>query len=101
MSLVKDSVTPGHAQYNEKAARAKLVERLNPAGLPMRWGPGVDTNVLAHSDEKMARYTCHLSWTTSCAECHADPQLEKTKACITKGGPTRNKATCNPTACAR
>ena len=97
MSLVKDSVTPGHAQYNEKAARAKLLERLNPAGLPMRWGPGVDTNVLAHSDEKMACYTCHLSWITSCAGCHLPIQANwKNESLHYEGGSTRNYATYNP-----
>ena len=70
MSLVKDSVTPGHSQYNEKAARAKLMGRLSPAGLSLQWGPGVDANLLAHDDDKMAYSTCHLSWTTSCAGCH-------------------------------
>ena len=97
MSLVKDTVTPGHPQYNEKAARAKLMARLSPAELPMRWGPGVDANVLAHGDDKMACYTCHLSWTTSCAGCHLPIQANwKSDRLHYEGGSTRNYATYNP-----
>ncbi len=36
----------------------------------MQWGPGVDPSNLAHGDDKMACFTCHSSWTTSCAGCH-------------------------------
>jgi hypothetical protein len=64
LSLVAQSVDPEHEQYNAKAARAKLMSDDGS----MSWGPGVAT--LAHDDEQMECYTCHLSWTTSCAGCH-------------------------------
>ena len=37
---------------------------------PLRFGPGVPDDELAHPDNEMACFTCHLSWTTSCAGCH-------------------------------
>jgi len=83
MSLVKDTVTKGHPKYNEKAARAKLT----PAA-----GGG-----MAHGDDRMTCYTCHLSWTTSCAGCHLPIQANwKTERNHYEGGETRNYATYNP-----
>src|SRR6185437_7828391 len=63
VTLVKDTVTPGNPKYNPRAARAKLMSK----GTSMRWGPGVPVSQLAHPSDEMACYTCHLSWTTSCA----------------------------------
>ncbi|HHG84858.1 MAG TPA: hypothetical protein ENJ82_08910, partial [Bacteroidetes bacterium] len=65
VSLVKDSVTKGHPKYNKKAARAKTISKNN-----IDWGLGVPKDQLAHNDEEMECFTCHLSWTTSCAGCH-------------------------------
>lgn len=48
LSLVKDSVTPGHATYNAKAARAKLMGRDTRS---QRWGPDLPAGELAHSEE--------------------------------------------------
>ena len=63
----------------------------------MAWGPGVDPTKLAHGDDKMACYTCHLSWTTSCAGCHLPIQANwKTERHHYEGGETRNFATYNP-----
>lgn len=94
MSLTKDSVTPGHAEYNEKAARSKLMHT-GAAGRDGQWGGG--TNDYAHSNEKMTCYTCHLSWTTSCAGCHLPIQANwKTERQHYEGGETRNYATYNP-----
>ena len=106
MSLVKDSVTAGHPKYNEKAARAKLMHA-GASGRDGHWGPGTaDTNspattgkapTLAHANEKMTCYTCHLSWTTSCAGCHLPIQANaKTERLHYEGGETRNYATYNP-----
>ncbi|MEO8159481.1 MAG: hypothetical protein ABI648_16910 [Betaproteobacteria bacterium] len=98
MSLVKDSVTPGHPKYNEKAARAKLMHA-GQAGRDGQWGPpaaGGKTDY-AHSNDKMTCYTCHLSWTTSCAGCHLPIQANwKTERQHYEGGETRNYATYNP-----
>ncbi|MEQ1515033.1 MAG: hypothetical protein ABL931_00925 [Usitatibacteraceae bacterium] len=98
MSLVKDSVTPGHPKYNEKAARAKLMHAGEP-GREGKWGPP-DANgktEYAHANEKMTCYTCHLSWTTSCAGCHLPIQANwKTERQHYEGGETRNYASYNP-----
>ena len=84
VSLVKDTVTPGHKDYSEKAARAKLE--------PTRAGGGY-----AHDNEKMTCFSCHLSWTTSCAGCHLPIQANwKTERNHYEGGETRNYATYNP-----
>ena len=45
----------------------------------------------------MTCYTCHLSWTTSCAGCHLPIQANwKTERLHYEGGETRNYATYNP-----
>jgi LVIVD repeat len=94
VSLVRDSVTPGHPQYNERAARAKLMGR-NTATLA--WGTDVPDAELAHSDRSMECYACHTSWTTSCAGCHLPIEANwKTERHHFEGGETRNYATYNP-----
>lgn len=94
MSLVKDSVTPGHGDYNEKAARAKLMSRDTES---QSWGPEIEGDELAHSYDEMECYTCHTSWTTSCGGCHLPIEANwKTKRHHYEGGETRNYATYNP-----
>ena len=93
VSLVKESVDPNSMSYNEKAAHAKLMSA-NP---DQRWGPAIPAEDLAHKDEEMACYSCHTSWTTSCAGCHLPIQanrLAETKHF--EGGISRNLATYNP-----
>ena len=68
VSLVKDTSTPGIPHYNEKAARAKLMTRGTEHA--QAWGRTCPQDELAHGDDKMACYTCHMSWTTSCGGCH-------------------------------
>ncbi len=93
VKLVKDTINPVSPNYNPKAARAKLMA----AGDSMQWGPGVDPAKYAHGDEKMTCYTCHLSWTTSCAGCHLPIQANaRTDRLHYEGGETRNYATYNP-----
>lgn len=93
VKLVKDTVNPASPNYNPKAARAKLMA----TGDSMQWGPGVDPAKYAHGDDKMTCYTCHLSWTTSCAGCHLPIQANaKTDRLHYEGGETRNYATYNP-----
>ncbi|MDX2225180.1 MAG: hypothetical protein SFV21_20655, partial [Rhodospirillaceae bacterium] len=97
MSLVKDSVNPEKGDYNAKAARAKLMSALEPAGGRQVWGPGVAPANRAHKPEDMECFTCHLSWTTSCAGCHLPIQANwKTDRHHYEGGETRNYATYNP-----
>ncbi|HEY2630159.1 MAG TPA: hypothetical protein VGI57_13605, partial [Usitatibacter sp.] len=94
MTLVKDTVTPGNPKYNEKAARAKLMY----AGADGRAGKwGTNGSDYAHGNDKMTCFSCHLSWTTSCAGCHLPIQANwKTDRNHYEGGETRNYATYNP-----
>jgi hypothetical protein len=94
MTLVKDTVTPGNPKYNAKAARAKLMYS-GEEGRGGKWGPGAQG--YAHSNDKMACYTCHVSWTTSCSGCHLPIQANwKTARNHYEGGESRNYATYNP-----
>ncbi|WP_411820240.1 hypothetical protein ABFZ85_02060 [Hyphococcus formosus] len=95
LSLVKDSVTPGAPSYNPKSARAKTVS-LGTDG-QMKWGAKSATGDLAHKDDEMECYTCHLSWTTSCGGCHLPIEANwKTSVNHFDGETTRNYATYNP-----
>ncbi len=94
MSLVKNTVDPNSPHYNAKAARAKLMSKDTAT---QAWGPGVAPQDLAHKDEEMACFTCHLSWTTSCGGCHLPIEANwKTPLHRYEGGETRNYATYNP-----
>ena len=94
MSLVKDSVTEGHPEYNGKAARSKLMSTNTET---QAWGAQTDPSERAHSYDKLECYACHTSWTTSCGGCHlpieANRKSERHKY---EGGETRNFATYNP-----
>jgi hypothetical protein len=97
VSLVKDTVNPDHPRYNEKAARAKLVAKGEYDGYQQTWGSAVPADKRAHRDDNMACFTCHLSWTTSCAGCHLPIEANwKTERHHYEGGFTRNYATYNP-----
>jgi hypothetical protein len=94
LSLVKDSVNPQHAEYNEKAARAKLMSK---DVTTQAWGPSISFEDLAHQDDEIECYTCHTSWITSCAGCHLPVEANwKTERHHYEGGTTRNYATYNP-----
>jgi hypothetical protein len=94
MSLVKDSVDPTKPDYNEKAARAKLMSKDTAR---QDWGMDVSSKDLAHSYDDMECYTCHTSWTTSCGGCHLPIEANwKTERHHYEGGETRNYATYNP-----
>ncbi len=93
ISLVRDTVDRSHPGFNAKAARAKLMAK----GSAKRWGAGVNDADLAHKDEEMACFTCHLSWTTSCGGCHLPIEANwKTETHKYDGALTRNYATYNP-----
>jgi len=93
MTLVKEVVDPASPKYNPRAARAKLMSK----GTSMKWGPGVPPDQLAHSNDEMACYTCHLSWTTSCGGCHLPIEANQhTERHHFEGDITRNFATYNP-----
>jgi len=93
VTLVKDTVDPTRPEYNPRAARAKLMSR----GRSMEWGTGVSAAELAHSDDEMACYTCHTSWTTSCGGCHLPIEANwLTERHHYEGGISRNWASYNP-----
>ena len=95
--LVKDSVDRASPDFNPRAARAKLMGKITQTGKPFQWGPGVEPANLAHKDSEMECYTCHTSWTTSCAGCHLPIEANwKTTAHKYEGDETRNYATYNP-----
>ncbi|MFC0102911.1 hypothetical protein [Sphingopyxis terrae] len=96
VSLVKQAVTPG-PHFNAKAARAKLMSRSGADDGSFAWGAGVAREDRAHGDDKMACFTCHLSWTTSCGGCHLPIEANwKTSMHHFEGEETRNFATYNP-----
>lgn len=97
VSLVKDSVDPASPYFNEKSARAKLMSRSGAEDGSFAFGPGIALSDRAHGDDKMACFTCHLSWTTSCGGCHLPIEANwKTSMHHFEGEETRNFATYNP-----
>jgi hypothetical protein len=94
MSLVKDSVNNKHANYNPLAARAKL---MSDDVKTQEWGLDILAKQRAHKETEIECYTCHTSWTTSCAGCHLPIEANwKTDRYHYEGGETRNFATYNP-----
>ncbi len=101
---VRDSVDPSSTEYNAKAARAKNVQLLSKdqtipsfASLAEIDSAKSLKNLLAHNDEKMACFTCHSSWITSCGGCHLPIQAnwkQENKHYELKE--TRNWASYNP-----
>lgn len=61
---VVDSITPGNAAYNPRAALAKTIQKDGKT-----WGSG-GAATLAHANESVTCQTCHSSWVTSCFGCH-------------------------------
>jgi hypothetical protein len=97
VSLVKDSVDPDNPRFNLKSARAKLMSRAGAETGQFIFGAGVAEADLAHKPDEMACFTCHLSWTTSCAGCHLPIEANwKTRMHKYEGAETRNFATYNP-----
>ncbi|NML08493.1 hypothetical protein HHL13_22095 [Sphingomonas sp. G-3-2-10] len=95
--LVRNSVDPSSPYFNEKAARSKLMSRSGGTDGSFAFGPGVELSDRAHNDHKMACFTCHLSWTTSCGGCHLPIEANwKTSTHHFNGEETRNFATYNP-----
>jgi hypothetical protein len=95
VSQILDSVTPGHPEYNARAARAKTLA----TGTGMAWGAAARGCGRAHdtSEDRMSCYTCHSSWVTSCGGCHLPIEANwKSERQHFEGGETRNFATYNP-----
>ncbi len=95
--LVKDSVDPASPYFNAKSARAKMMSKSGADDGSFSFGPGVPKSDRAHDDGKIACFTCHLSWTTSCGGCHLPIEANwKTASHHYEGEETRNFATYNP-----
>jgi hypothetical protein len=101
---VRDIIDPSSSDYNEKAARAKTMQRFKGDEAEPAWGSlaaidkSKDLNkTLAHSDDKMSCFACHSSWMTSCGGCHLPVQANwKQKSKHFDGKETRNWASYNP-----
>jgi hypothetical protein len=97
VSLVKDTLDPQQPGFNLKAARAKLMSSEGADSGRYVFGSGVAPGKLAHKENEMACFTCHLSWTTSCGGCHLPIEANwKTRSHKYDGAETRNFATYNP-----
>lgn len=97
VSLVRDSVDPVAPGFNLRSARAKLMSRDGAESGRYVFGSGVAPEKLAHKDNELACFTCHLSWTTSCGGCHLPIEANwKTRSHKYEGIETRNFATYNP-----
>lgn len=95
--LVKDSVDPASPDFNLKSARAKLMSKSGADDGSFAFGPAIARDDRAHGDDKIACFSCHLSWTTSCAGCHLPIEANwKTTTHHYDGEETRNFATYNP-----
>jgi len=91
-----DQPTPGPC-FNQRSARAKLMSSTGAETGRFLFGQGVPDNELAHPDSEMACFTCHLSWTTSCAGCHLPIEANnRTVVHHYEDTETRNFATYNP-----
>ena len=93
VSQVLDSVTPGSANYNEKARLAKTMEKDG-----VTWGrAGAAPERLAHSDDRMSCYACHSSWMTSCFGCHLSMKANANRPALHNEGDvdSRNFTTYN------
>lgn len=87
-----DTVTPGNADYNEKSAYAKTMQKDNAT-----WGdPKAKEEMLAHRESSMTCYACHTSWVTSCFGCHLGMEANrKMPNRHNEGGDSRNFTTYN------
>ncbi|HEX9730386.1 MAG TPA: hypothetical protein VGG06_00185 [Thermoanaerobaculia bacterium] len=88
---VVDTVTPGHADYNERSARAKTLRRGGG------WRQAGGDLPLAHSSDDMTCYACHSSWITACFGCHLPQEAnQRSEVYHYEGGVQRNYASYNP-----
>ncbi|HMB53648.1 MAG TPA: hypothetical protein VKU40_10045, partial [Thermoanaerobaculia bacterium] len=110
---VRDTVTAGSADYNERSAWAKTVRRDGES-----WGleespalehgmgadvsgveghPPIDDASLAHGELRMTCYACHSAWVTNCFGCHLPNEANVRSATQHyEGKVTRNFASYNP-----
>jgi hypothetical protein len=65
----RQTITKGHARYNEKSALAKTVRVENGQ---MVWGemPAGGEKCTSHRNDNMSCMACHSAWNPSCFGCH-------------------------------
>ncbi len=65
----RDTITKGHARYNEKSALAKTVRVEDGKTV---WGdlPAGGEKCTAHRNDNMTCIACHSAWNPSCFGCH-------------------------------
>jgi hypothetical protein len=95
VSQVVDSIDPSSRHYNEKSRLAKTLHKDGQT-----WGSlPADHQQLAHANERIECYSCHLSMTTSCAGCHLPVQANWKKPMKHfEGDESRNWTSYNPQA---
>ncbi len=100
---VKDSVDPASEDFNARSAKAKLVMKLGEGEGTYKYASVKDASrssfstKLAHSEDNMACFSCHSSWTTACGGCHLPIQANWKKTTNHyEGKETRNWASYNP-----
>jgi hypothetical protein len=100
---VHDSIDPSSKDYNSRAAKAKLVTKLqgdsttySHVSAQQARDPASEGK-LAHPNSEMSCFACHSSWTTACGGCHLPIQANwKSTTNHYEGKETRNWATYNP-----
>lgn len=100
---VKDSVDPSSPNYNKRAARAKLVMKLDEGAETYKVASSSQgakpefEEKLAHPNSDMSCFACHSSWTTACGGCHLPIQANwKSQSNHYELKTTRNWASYNP-----
>jgi hypothetical protein len=82
--------------HPEAAEQSRVAKTVLKDGVT--WGEvPSDPRSLAHSNQRVACFTCHLSWTTSCGGCHLPMKANwKKESNHYEGDETRNWASYNP-----
>jgi hypothetical protein len=97
---VVSSVDPSSKDYNSRAAKAKLVTKIDNDTGQYSFAQGakaISESKLAHPNSEMSCFACHSSWTTACGGCHLPIQANwKSTTNHYEGKETRNWATYNP-----
>ena len=96
---VADTVDPNSdwaRAHPRQAEQSRLAKTMQKDGIT--WGEVPPNHEkLAHSNQRVACFSCHLSWTTSCAGCHLPIRANwKKVAAHYEGEETRNWASYNP-----
>ncbi len=95
MSLVKSAVDPAQPRLQREGGARQADE---PQHVDVSSGARTSSPTTWRTPTtNMECYTCHTSWTTSCAGCHLPIEANaKTERHHYEGGETRNYATYNP-----